>query len=423
MLRDPQFFDLEDDENKAIVAGSVYLGTFLDKNVKKRPLVCMHGQVSPTGFLSISHSSEDPIEKKIDLNTAKIAEITLKDAQTKFMHRPVAGFHIEPAVHDEFSPNWPTSPGLGLVLGVDENLQFWRDALRFSALSRDRKRDRAKRSLKRGWLKMTGKLKESGSSYFDTNRTSTVLLRSASFGSSKLGSAMSRSFDSFEEMLVMPELVRHRIPPSKKEMDSVFSRMLEIEANDEWTVCTDKDGVFALKSLDAETGIIRVLTHTILEGADANLAFSLIYDTEKRQEWDKNFSFFRKIQPPGNLEIPEETDIVYVSVHTPFGFATREMLEWRRMDSTPSEYRIYLRSCDFDNSPIALNGAVRAEAIASAYLIRKIPGGTDLTIYSHTDIKGSIPKFLVNAVAPSAPLKWVRRFRDEIKIRLAINNS
>jgi len=53
---------------------------------------------------------------------------------------------------------------------------------------------------------------------------------------------------------------------------------------------------------------------------------------------------------------------------------------------------------------------VRAETIISGYFIESIrdnPPKTLVSIISQTDIKGSIPTMIVNAVAQKAPIEWV----------------
>jgi len=53
---------------------------------------------------------------------------------------------------------------------------------------------------------------------------------------------------------------------------------------------------------------------------------------------------------------------------------------------------------------------VRAETIISGYVIEQIqddPPVTTLTIISQNDIKGLIPKYLVNMASGKAPKQWV----------------
>jgi hypothetical protein len=53
---------------------------------------------------------------------------------------------------------------------------------------------------------------------------------------------------------------------------------------------------------------------------------------------------------------------------------------------------------------------VRAHTVISAYFIQTIstnPPKTFLSIIAQTDIKGSIPKWLVNSVSQKAPKEWV----------------
>ena len=75
--------------------------------------------------------------------------------------------------------------------------------------------------------------------------------------------------------------------------------------------------------------------------------------------------------------------------------------------------QLYLRSCEVEGIEEVGKGRIRADVLASVYLIREVEKDcTEIVIYSQVDIKGSIPKTIINALAPSTPLKWIRKLRQ-----------
>jgi hypothetical protein len=210
---------------------------------------------------------------------------------------------------------------------------------------------------------------------------------------------------------------RHRRPPSTAEFESMLEFMASVTENTPcWSVCTDKDEVVALKSLDLDTGVIRVKTRGMIRNVPPEVAFICIYDTEIRAQWDKHFRFFRTFHNPGEAaekdKANEGLDVIYACVHAPIGCADREFVEWRMCRRRGRDFRVYLRSCDFEGVPEVGKGRVRADVIASGYVIHGVnERDTEIIIYSQVDIKGAIPKTIINTLAPSAPLKWIRKLR------------
>mmetsp|Transcript_23860 Transcript_23860/g.68633 ORF Transcript_23860/g.68633 Transcript_23860/m.68633 type:complete len:168 (-) Transcript_23860:174-677(-) len=72
-----------------------------------------------------------------------------------------------------------------------------------------------------------------------------------------------------------------------------------------------------------------------------------------------------------------------------------------------------MRSAEHPSVP-EVKGFVRAETLVSGYVIRPLDGSPDSTslfILAQTDIKGLIPKALVNATAARAPVMWTDNLR------------
>jgi hypothetical protein len=65
-----------------------------------------------------------------------------------------------------------------------------------------------------------------------------------------------------------------------------------------------------------------------------------------------------------------------------------------------------MRSAEHENHP-NIPGFIRAESLISGYIIRQRGPDCDLFLMSQTDIKGLIPKWIVNMVAAKAPAQWI----------------
>jgi hypothetical protein len=200
-----------------------------------------------------------------------------------------------------------------------------------------------------------------------------------------------------------------------EELDSVLEFVLGVsETSPGWSVCTDKKDLFALKSIDIDTGIFRGKTTGALPGIPAEVVFMCLYDAESRTSWDSDL-LFSQSQPSPTACFPAEstTDVILTCAKSPFGVANREFLEWRLWRKVKDDYQIYTRSCDWEDAPNVVHGRVRADVIASVFVIRSLPGGNSEVIFmSQVDLKGYIPKTIINTLAPSAPLHWIRKVRS-----------
>ena len=128
--------------------------------------------------------------------------------------------------------------------------------------------------------------------------------------------------------------------------------------------------------------------------------FYNIFDPEKRQSWDTNFTEISVIND-------EDCEILYCQLQSPFGVTPRDFLQYRKALLSPSEHLcILMRSADHDARPYK-PGFIRAESYISGYIMRQNANDCEVFIMSQTDIKGLIPKWIVNMMASKAPAQWV----------------
>ena len=341
-----------------------------------------------------------------------------------------------------------TANGLGLIM-VTPREGGWRAALLKGCRvvdTRDKRRAKVKRWFKRTWLFLTGKL-DKGDAWEDSD-TDNESFYSATEEQAEEWDGMAQElqecisefpenyatesikpFRTFEAMLKAPEQNRLSTPPCRSEFNSMFDTISGLSASTPgWDVCTDKEGVYAIKSLDLESGLVRVKTLGKIPNVPPQVVWQFIYDTNIREKWDTNFRFFKHSgirdafsgERFGSEGQTHSLDIVFACVASPIGISDREFLEWRRASYPPRErpdrsgaFSMFLRSCDYPNAPPVGKGAVRADVLSSGYVLEWLPdhSGTEVIVYSQIDIKGLIPKTIVNLLAPSTPLKWIKRLR------------
>lgn len=83
----------------------------------------------------------------------------------------------------------------------------------------------------------------------------------------------------------------------------------------------------------------------------------------------------------------------------------------------PHSHIIHFKSVEVPECP-HYKGIVRAHTYISGYYIQKVsdsPLESKLIIVAQNDIKGSIPKFIVNSVAAKAPRQWVENLKEGCK--------
>jgi hypothetical protein len=250
------------------------------------------------------------------------------------------------------------------------------------------------------------------------------VMHSSSLKVSRRESSPGRAtFTSVSEMLnEQDENLRHSTPISVEEIQSAVSYVESTRglAEDQtWSLCCSTDTFDCYKSIDDKTGLVRTRTWARIAGIPPQTLFHILYDNEARKHWDHHYARFETIfRDPNDPNL----DILDAIVSAPLGCANREFLEWRRKmlpqqnrENREGKFVIFLRSWSGPTSRPVIRGNVRAEVWLSAYLIQwwkdEETGevlGSEVMVMTQIDIKGLIPKYLVNALSSSAPKKWVK---------------
>eukprot|EP00916_Digyalum_oweni_P024241 GHVL01040073.1.p1 GENE.GHVL01040073.1~~GHVL01040073.1.p1 ORF type:complete len:174 (+),score=35.99 GHVL01040073.1:401-922(+) len=128
-----------------------------------------------------------------------------------------------------------------------------------------------------------------------------------------------------------------------------------------------------------------------------------------RRLWDSTFCDFRVLQVAKN---ENDCEIIYSMIKAPFPIANRDFVQYRRYEYNNNIHMILHRSAYYEGMPINKN-IIRADTIISGYIIREVSKSScSLFILAQTDIKGMIPKAIVNTAAVRSPMQWVTNIKN-----------
>ncbi|CAE7221232.1 Stard7 [Symbiodinium natans] len=210
-------------------------------------------------------------------------------------------------------------------------------------------------------------------------------------------------FRSWEDFMEFDNNYKHKIPITQSD----FSLLLEKESQgmQGWDMCVDRKEIKVAKTLQSDGGgCIFLRAWSSLPDVELPVVFHMFHKCEKRMEWDRAF-FEMKV-----LDQVEGSDILYSVLRVP-ACTPRDYVQYRRVkvleDGT---ILISLRSANHPNMP-EKNGYIRAESFTSGYVMRRYNDGaekgTKVFLMTCTDVKGIIPKWMINFVAPRKPGEWI----------------
>jgi hypothetical protein len=208
-------------------------------------------------------------------------------------------------------------------------------------------------------------------------------------------------FQSYRDFMDFDVTLKHQMPVTGSEFRFLFEKEAESMTSPGWELAVDKKLIKILKQDTPQAILLRA--YATLPNQTAELVFYQISDPKKRQAWDTNFSEISLVDP----ETTPECEILYCQLSAPFGITPRDFLQYRKaLRDNSGAISILMRSAQHSGKP-ELNGFIRAESYISGYVIRQEGPDVKLFIMSQTDIKGLIPKWMVNMVAAKAPAQWV----------------
>jgi hypothetical protein len=200
---------------------------------------------------------------------------------------------------------------------------------------------------------------------------------------------------------------KHKMPITYSEFDLV--RQKSVEDLRGWDVCVDRKEIKVAK-IQNDTGCITLRAWATVPGVDLMVAFYLFSNHRERVKWDKVFAKMDVID-----ENVQGSCILYSLMKVP-AVTPRDFLQYRRCKILEDgSIEIVLRSAIHPDMPDQ-KGVIRAESYIAGYVLNQTyeADGTpilNIFLMSSLDIKGLIPKWIINMTAPRKPQEWVETLR------------
>jgi len=216
-----------------------------------------------------------------------------------------------------------------------------------------------------------------------------------------------------EEMKIEPVIVKKLSRAIPQACLDIMTIVNEASESDWKSVCNAKEVQVYKKKVEGSPAIL-LKAYAIIDDITPEVIMKAITDQKSRREWDKvcqDFTIFD--------EDPDTNDcIVYYLIKAPMGVSNRDFVQKRQMVRdypTPGAITLHFKSVVHPKFPV-VKKIVRGETSISGYILEPIGAtGTKLTLVSQNDIKGLIPKSIVNMVAAKAPKQWVANLKKGCK--------
>lgn len=194
------------------------------------------------------------------------------------------------------------------------------------------------------------------------------------------------------------------LDPSQDELiKNLFDILQEPESLYKQMIKNEKMVIY--RKTEEGNPVVLIKAHTSVNGS-AEKVFRLIYDLNYRAKWDRVFSNLKIVKI-----LNQNIDLMYTYLKAPVFVTDRDFLQKRVYcrNYKGTDYIIAFRSVEDPDLP-QLKNVIRAHTFISGYVITSTgPDKCKLSLVSQADIKGYIPKSLINAVAAKAPLDWIKR--------------
>jgi len=195
---------------------------------------------------------------------------------------------------------------------------------------------------------------------------------------------------------------KHKMPITLSEFDLLLQK--ESESTKGWDVCVDRKEI---KIAKVQVGFLVTLrAWAQVPGVDMHIAFWIFFSVQERVKWDPVFATMALVgDGVGGSEI-------LYSVMKPPVVTPRDFLQYRRVRTlADGSICVVMRSAEHETQP-EVKGYIRAESYISGYVFRQSADGSlNIFIMACTDIKGIIPKWVINTLAPRKPAEWVENLK------------
>lgn len=213
-------------------------------------------------------------------------------------------------------------------------------------------------------------------------------------------------FRDWEDFMDFDDTIKHKMPITLCEFDLLLQK--ESEDTKGWDVCVERKDLRIAKIM-CGPGMITIRAWATFPGVLVNTAFYLFYNLDERTKWDKTFCKMAVVD--SNVQ---GSDVVYCLMKIPT-VTSRDFLQYRRVRVLEDgSILIVLRSAEHPNMPED-KSYIRVENKISGYILRQEweDGKPVLRMFLMTcsDVKGMIPKWIINFLAPKKPAEWMDALR------------
>eukprot|EP00828_Plagiopyla_frontata_P026213 TRINITY_DN3408_c0_g1_i1.p2 TRINITY_DN3408_c0_g1~~TRINITY_DN3408_c0_g1_i1.p2 ORF type:complete len:268 (+),score=16.90 TRINITY_DN3408_c0_g1_i1:435-1238(+) len=201
------------------------------------------------------------------------------------------------------------------------------------------------------------------------------------------------------------------------DVDKTFQEIIQIFEDPAltWTKVVKNKQIEIHKRKTPDNPAVLIKAVAFIEAISCQKIYNMIYDTNTRVTWDPVCADFQVIET-----IDDFNDVIYYRLVTPFGVSRRDFLQkrsYRFSYPNPESIIISFKSIEHEKCP-QKPGIIRCDTLIAGYLLHPDPTNPKnsiLKICSQCDIKGIVPKFIVNSVASKAPVDWVNKMKKACK--------
>lgn len=201
----------------------------------------------------------------------------------------------------------------------------------------------------------------------------------------------------------------------KRLVDPEVKKLLDIikepTSGQGWTLAVNEKNVTFYKKMSCNSPLVLVKGMAVVEGVPLEVMWKSISDITLRARWEPIFSAFEHV-----ASNPDGSEVIYCVMKTPFPVTNRDFVHRQTLlldYPAKGQAVIHFMSVEHASKP-AKGSPVRAQTVISGYLIKemsKFPLRCSIHIVTQVDMKGSIPKTLINAFAAGGSRGWVEKYK------------
>ncbi|MDH5581725.1 MAG: START domain-containing protein [Bdellovibrionales bacterium] len=176
-----------------------------------------------------------------------------------------------------------------------------------------------------------------------------------------------------------------------------------------WQQIKVKQGISVFKKEIPKSKLVAFKGEAIIE-ASAGKIIHVLKDNTHKKDWVDRLLKSEVLEKNSEYE-----QVMYQVFNAPWPVSNRDFVYRANLTrDTSGVITLHMNSIDHNKSPKTIG--VRADLIKSIYKLTPIgPNKTKLEVEIQSDPKGLLPKWVVNIIQRSWPLKTLQRIRNQVK--------